>query len=359
MTTTANPAACSRDGGPAYTLNGSTSFVSTPRAYANPTTFSEEVWFRTTVAGGLLIGFGSNQVATSGQHDRQIYVNTSGQLVFGSYNGTTQVITSPKAVTDGAWHHVVSTMSPTNGMRLYLDGTLVASNTAFKAPENYTGYFRIGYDTISGWPGAPSREYFTGSMRYAASTRRSCPRRRSRTTTPPVADPPARRTGGAWRGRRAPPVRPWAGGGNPHPIVRSPPSSGARVRPYCEAVQKAIALWSSAVDLLLDAFLGLVWTVLLVTFLATSIGSIPAAGVGVLLLVATTLTARWAAELERRRAAALRDVEIPRPIRRTTRTTGLWRPVVQAFVDLADPVTWRALAHHLVSTVLGGGSSRS
>jgi len=109
------------------------------------------------------------------------------------------------------------------------------------------------------------------------------------------------------------------------------------------------------VDLLLDAFLGLVWTVLLVTFLATSIGSIPAAGVGVLLLVATTLTARWAAELERRRAAALRDVEIPRPIRRTTRTTGLWRPVVQAFVDLADPVTWRALAHHLVSTVLGWG----
>jgi hypothetical protein len=168
MTATANPGACTRDGGSAYTLNGTNSFVSTPRAYANPTTFSEEVWFRTTVAGGLLIGFGSNQVATSGQHDRQIYVNTSGQLVFGSYNGTTQVITSPKAVTDGAWHHVVSTMSPTNGMRLYLDGTLVASNTAFKAPENYTGYFRIGYDTISGWPGAPSREYFTGSMRYAA-----------------------------------------------------------------------------------------------------------------------------------------------------------------------------------------------
>ncbi|WP_238638196.1 LamG domain-containing protein [Curtobacterium sp. HSID17257] len=168
MATTANPGACTRDGGTAYTLNGSTSFVSTPRSYANPTTFSEEVWFRTTVAGGLLIGFGSNQVTTSGQHDRQIYVNTAGQLVFGAYNGATQVITSPKAVTDGAWHHVVSTMSPTNGMRLYLDGTLVASNSAFKAPENYTGYFRIGYDTISGWPGAPGNFFFTGQMRYAA-----------------------------------------------------------------------------------------------------------------------------------------------------------------------------------------------
>ncbi|MDM7884717.1 LamG domain-containing protein [Curtobacterium sp. RHCKG23] len=166
--TTPSPNACVRDTGSSYQLNGSNSFVSTPKSVVNPTTFSEEVWFRTTVAGGLLIGFGSNQVATSGQHDRQIYVNTAGQLVFGSYNGTTQVITSPRAVTDGAWHHVVSTMSPANGMRLYLDGTLVASNTVFTAPENYTGYFRVGYDTISGWPGAPANYYFTGTMRFAA-----------------------------------------------------------------------------------------------------------------------------------------------------------------------------------------------
>jgi signal transduction histidine kinase len=120
-------------------------------------------------------------------------------------------------------------------------------------------------------------------------------------------------------------------------------------------VQKATALWSSAVDLLLDAFLGFVWLVLLVTLLATSIGSIPAAGVGVLLLVGTTLTARWVAEVERRRAAALHDVDVTRPVRRATRVTGPWRHVVQAFVDLADPVTWRALTHHLVSLVLGWG----
>ena len=108
-------------------------------------------------------------------------------------------------------------------------------------------------------------------------------------------------------------------------------------------------------DLLLDAFLGFVWLVLLVTLLATSIGSIPAAGVGVLLLVGTTLTARWVAEVERRRAAALHDVDGTRPVRRATRVTGPWRHVVQAFVDLADPVTWRALTHHLVSLVLGWG----
>lgn len=162
------PNACPRDAGTSYVLNGSSSFVSTPTSVKNPTTFSEEVWFKTTVAGGLLIGFGSNQVSTSGQHDRQIYLNTSGQLVFGTYNSTVQVVTSPKAYNDGTWHHVVSTMSPSTGMSLYVDGTLVASNANYVTPENATGYFRIGYDTISGWPGTASNYYFTGSMRYAA-----------------------------------------------------------------------------------------------------------------------------------------------------------------------------------------------
>ncbi|TCK66155.1 LamG domain-containing protein [Curtobacterium sp. PhB136] len=165
---TPSPNACPRDPGSSYVLNGGTSFVSTPTAVKNPTTFSEEVWFKTTVAGGLLIGFGSNQVAVSGQHDRQIYLNTSGQLVFGAYNNAVQVVTSPASYNDGAWHHVVSTMSAATGMRLYADGVLVASNTAYTLPENATGYWRVGYDTTTGWPGTANNYSFTGSMRYAA-----------------------------------------------------------------------------------------------------------------------------------------------------------------------------------------------
>ncbi|NII41799.1 hypothetical protein E9228_002446 [Curtobacterium flaccumfaciens] len=165
---TPSPIACPRDAGSSWSLNGTSNFVSTPTAQQNPVTFSEEVWFRTSVAGGLLIGFGGSQVSVSGQHDRQVYLNTNGQLVFGTYNNGTQVVTSPKTYNDGAWHHVVATMSAASGMRLYVDGASVASNTSYTAPENYTGYWRIGYDTISGWPGAPSNYYFTGSMRFAA-----------------------------------------------------------------------------------------------------------------------------------------------------------------------------------------------
>ena len=117
----------------------------------------------------------------------------------------------------------------------------------------------------------------------------------------------------------------------------------------------AIRLWSAAVDLLLDAVLGLTWFVLVTTLLATSLGTVPAAGVGVVLLIATTALARGVSAVERARASALLDVTIPTPHRRRTRVDGRWRPVAQAFTDLADPTTWRLLVHTLVSTVLGWG----
>ena len=106
-------------------------------------------------------------------------------------------------------------------------------------------------------------------------------------------------------------------------------------------------------DLLLDAVLGTVWFVVLVALVPLGVGTVPVAGVGVLVLLVAATVSRGAAVVERRRAEALLDVTIPPPVRRRTRVVGVWRPVVQSVVDLGDPVTWRALAHHLVSMVLG------
>jgi hypothetical protein len=168
-TSTATPLACSRDTGGAYVLNGTTSYVSTLRQYVNPTTFSEEVWFKTTVAGGKLMGFGNAITGASGQYDRHLYIETTGKLDFGSYNGGIQVVSTPGTVTDGKWHHAVGTMSAATGMKLYLDGTLVGSNAAYTAPENYSGYWRVGYDNINGWQNQGTQYFFTGQLRYAAA----------------------------------------------------------------------------------------------------------------------------------------------------------------------------------------------
>lgn len=168
-TSVATPLACSRDTGSAYVLNGTTSYVSTLKQYVNPTTFSEEVWFKTTVAGGKLIGFGNAQTGSSSQYDRHLYIETTGKLDFGTYNAGLQVLSTPGTVTDGKWHHVVGTMSAATGMKLYLDGALVASNAAWTAPENSTGYWRVGYDNTSGWQNNGSQYFFTGQLRYAAA----------------------------------------------------------------------------------------------------------------------------------------------------------------------------------------------
>ncbi|MFT7765916.1 LamG domain-containing protein [Clavibacter tessellarius] len=165
--TSVSPQACPRDAGGAYTLNGSTSQLTNSLMAQGPATFSTELWFKTTVKGGKLIGFGNSASGSSSAYDRHTYVSTTGQLVFGTYNNGYQTLTSPANVADGAWHHVVSTMSPSTGMTLYVDGARVAGNTAFTAPESNTGYWRIGYDNTSGWPN-PGNNYFTGSMRFAA-----------------------------------------------------------------------------------------------------------------------------------------------------------------------------------------------
>jgi hypothetical protein len=48
---------------------------------------------------------------------------------------------SPQNVADGKWHHAVATLSP-QGMYLYLDGSLVASNSNTLS-QGFAGYLRI------------------------------------------------------------------------------------------------------------------------------------------------------------------------------------------------------------------------
>ncbi len=165
------PLACSRDTGGAYVENGTNAYVTTANAVTSPTTFTEEVWFKTTVAGGRLLGFGTSRTGTSVADDRHLYIDTTGKLDFGTLNLLTyQIVQAPTAVTDGKWHHVVATMSSANGMRLYLDGALVASNAGYTTAQLdlLGGYWRVGADSLTGWPNAAATTYFAGSLRFAA-----------------------------------------------------------------------------------------------------------------------------------------------------------------------------------------------
>jgi PKD repeat protein len=147
----------------AAVFNGSNGFVASQNTFTNPSVYSLEVWFKTTTTrGGKLIGFGDKATGTSSNYDRHIYMQDNGQLVFGTYTGTTNVITSSTSYNDGAWHHVVATQSSA-GMVMYVDGASVGTNPQ-TAAQSYTGYWRIGGDTTWG----SSSPYFAGTIDEAA-----------------------------------------------------------------------------------------------------------------------------------------------------------------------------------------------
>ena len=129
-----------------------------------PDTFTIQAWVRTSNArGGRIFGFGDLQNGASGHRDRQLYMDTSGRIVFGmrAQDFSYRTVTSGSSYRDNGWHMVTATMSSA-GMRLYVDGGLVGSRTDTTAGEAYLGYWRLGGDSLVGWPGAPSNPNLIG-----------------------------------------------------------------------------------------------------------------------------------------------------------------------------------------------------
>ena len=158
-------------GSTAVTLNGSSGWVGGQTAFVNPSVYTEEIWFKSTsIRGGRLMGFGNSTTGASTNNDRVLFLTNAGKLVFGTWTGVENRITSSASYNNGAWHHVVATQGP-SGMQLYVDGVLVGTNPQTTA-QNFTGYWRVGYDTP--WSGATSG-YLAGSLDEAAVYLREMP----------------------------------------------------------------------------------------------------------------------------------------------------------------------------------------
>jgi len=151
---------------PFVTLNGTSGQVTTNApAVAAPTAFTVESWINLPAnsAGGKIIGFGNQASGQSGQYDRQLWASGTGLITFGTYNGGTKTVSTTKTYRDGAWHHVAGTVTAAGVMTLYVDGAVVGTQTNALG-EPTTGYWRVGYDNLAGWPNIPasSANYFFG-----------------------------------------------------------------------------------------------------------------------------------------------------------------------------------------------------
>ncbi|MGW4458869.1 LamG-like jellyroll fold domain-containing protein [Streptomyces albidoflavus] len=125
---------------------------------------SVETWFRTEKHSGVLFGFQNAPLGQTPTSWRPVLnIDGSGKLR-GEFRqqGVTAAqgpVTTPEAVTDGKWHHVVLSGNA-EGQTLYLDGAKVGS---IKGPisdqSRPYAYLGAGYSSSS-WMGTPSGTYY-------------------------------------------------------------------------------------------------------------------------------------------------------------------------------------------------------
>ncbi|GIG28925.1 PKD domain-containing protein [Cellulomonas marina] len=180
-----NPAtqsgATSTDGAVVGSTDGALRFAGTSSSIARSTqaetatdTVSVEAWFRTsTTSGGKIVGFGRNASTPSTSYDRMIWMGDDGRVSWGVFPQETKVLTSPGALNDDRWHHVVGTLGQ-DGQHLYVDGVLVGSDTGTVTAQvptgGFVGYWRIGGDTLAApWAPLPSSAYFAGAIDEVAT----------------------------------------------------------------------------------------------------------------------------------------------------------------------------------------------
>jgi hypothetical protein len=140
--------------------------TSSGRAVSSQQTWTDdsmtvEAWFRTSSSSGKILGFGNSGSVTgnssSNSQDRSLYLN-GGRVNWTVFDTQNRTIQSGTGYNNNQWHHAVATLSP-EGMRLYVDGTLVASNNSTSYGRGFWGYWKVGGDTTPA-----GNQNFTGDI---------------------------------------------------------------------------------------------------------------------------------------------------------------------------------------------------
>ncbi len=148
------------------TFNGATGWLTTASNITAPQVYTQLAWFKTT-SGGVIMSVTNSTTPNSGtKEDRHVWVDNSGKVVTGVWTNSANEAVGTTTVNDGAWHLAAVTLSGA-GLKLYVDGTLQATNPVTAADTYHGGaWWSIGYGYISpgGWPNSPAVDYFNGSL---------------------------------------------------------------------------------------------------------------------------------------------------------------------------------------------------
>ncbi len=91
--------------------------------------FSISLWIRPYSLSGTLV-FVTSSIVSVSWCTPFIGFSSSGAIAAQVYAGSVQSVIGPTNLTLSVWHQIVQTWSSTNGLRLYVDNVLVASNAS-------------------------------------------------------------------------------------------------------------------------------------------------------------------------------------------------------------------------------------
>ncbi|GAA2979684.1 signal peptidase I [Actinokineospora diospyrosa] len=145
-------------------FNGTTNATNLT-SFANPTNFTIEAWFKVSGNwGGLIGGFFDTVSVSSTARDRVVYLDSAGRVTFAvNPAGGIKSVNSVASYNDGTWHHMAASLGSA-GMKLYVDGVLVAQDAATTTAQNYTGYWRWGGGILTNYPNRPISDYLVGAL---------------------------------------------------------------------------------------------------------------------------------------------------------------------------------------------------
>jgi hypothetical protein len=107
--------------------------------------FTLALWVKPTATAGILVNVANQSSGSPGWCTPFIGFNSSGQVVAQVWSGSTDVAaTSPSALTTGTWTHIAETYSTADGVRLYINGTEVASTAATYSASGSADYIDWG-----------------------------------------------------------------------------------------------------------------------------------------------------------------------------------------------------------------------
>lgn len=165
---------CARDtnaGSPDTALSLSGGWFSTedvlslppPQPSWNDLTLS--LWFRST-GGGTLIGLNRyREAGPASNNDRTIYVDGTGTVYFGVGGPPVTLSSASGNYLDGEWHMATASLSSVEGMKLYVDGNLEASNTTTSGRGYPFAYWVVGNGRNNGeWPGTGTLDSWYGDV---------------------------------------------------------------------------------------------------------------------------------------------------------------------------------------------------